>query len=251
MEKVKETIIKQNPSSFTDYISLYKKISKDVEKIKSEKNIKIAILSSFTFKGIEEILFVKCCKLGAIPKFFIGNYNQYHQEILDEKRGLYKFDADIITLFIDIRSFLGEQYFLPYQLSDDERKQWIDEKLSEIQSLIDKIKENSSAKIILHNFEVPLHSPLGIAESKQKFGFIESIEFLNSELKNLFKSDSQVFIFDYNSFSSKIGKQNIMDHKMYYLGDMKVDMKHLPELCESYLSYVKPVLSLTKKCIVK
>ena len=250
MEKIKETIIEQNPSSFTDYISLYKKISKDVEKIKTEKNIKIAILSSFTFKGIEEILFVKCCKLGVIPKFFIGDYNQYHQEILDEKRGLYKFDADIIILFIDLRSLLGEQFFLPYQLSDDERKQWIDEKLSEIQSLIDKIKENSSAKVILHNFEVPLHSPLGIAESKQKFGFIESIEFLNSELKNLFKSDSQVFIFDYNSFSSKIGKQNIMDHKMYYLGDMKVDMKYLPELCESYLSYVKPVLSLTKKCIV-
>lgn len=252
MEKIKKTILQNQPSSFTDYISTYKKIKKDIEKRapKIEKKIKIAVLSSFTVKGIEETLFVKCCNLGVLPSFYIGDYNQCHQEILDEKRGLYKFNADLIILFIDARALLGEQYFLPYQLTDDRRKQWVDKKISEIQSLIDKIKENSSAKILIHNFEVPLHSPLGIIESKQKFGFIESIEYLNGEIKNLFKSDSQVFIFDYNAFSSKIGKQNIMDYKMYYLGDIKIDMKYLPDLCDSYLAYVKPLMSLTKKCIV-
>ena len=120
MKRIKKTILQNQPSSFTDYISTYKKIKKDIEKrtLKIEKKIKIAVLSSFTVKGIEETLFVKCCNLGVLPSFYIGDYNQYHQEILDEKRGLYKFNADLIILFIDARALLGEQYFLPYQLDD-------------------------------------------------------------------------------------------------------------------------------------
>lgn len=208
----------------TDYFNLYKNIKIKIEKkqIQSEKIIKIAILSSFTIKGIKEILLVKCCELGVLPKFYVGDYNQYSQEILNKNSGFYKFDPDLIIIFVDTRAILGDKYFLPYQFSDKQRRNWVDEKLKELQILVQKIKESSSAKILLHNFEVPLYSPLGILENKQKFGFTESIETLNIGLRDAFKDDTQVFIFDYDSFCSRIGKQNIINYKMYYLGDIKI-----------------------------
>ena len=235
-----------------DYFDLYKKLTQSNKGIGANgvKEFKIAILSSFTVKGIEEILYVKCHDLGVLSSFYIGGYKQYFQEILDENSGLYKFMPDLILLFIDTRSMLEEQYFLPYQISNEQRKDLINSKLKEISLLIKKIKGRLSSKILLHNFEVPLYSPLGIVENKQYFGFVESIEALNSRLRELFKTDSQVFIFDYNSFCSKIGKQNIIDYKMYYLADMKIDLKYIPEICDEYLGYIKPLTSLVKKCIV-
>ncbi len=235
-----------------DYFSVYRHIKQEFKEkqLSYDKTIKISILSSFTIKGLKEVLFVKCCESGILPQFYIGNYNQYFQEILNLESELYKFTPDIIIIFIDTMTVWGEQYFLPYLISDKERKEWVGEKANEMQSLTQRIKERSSAKIILHNYEVPVYSPLGILENKHEFGFIEATEGLNSCLRSTFKSDNQVFVFDYNSFCSRIGKKNVMDHKMYYLGDMKLDLKYMPLLANEYLSYIKPLMSINKKCIV-
>ena len=252
MKNIKEIIFAKKIDGIADYVNLYKDIEQKIKKrqLKNGKTIKIAILSSFTTKGIKEILFIKCCEISCLPEFYVGDYNQYSQEVLNPDSRLYKFGPTLIIIFIDTMTILGEQYFSPYQISDKKRKEWHDEKLKEIISLIKKIKEHSSAKILLHNFQVPLHSPLGILENKQKFGFIESVETLNANLRDTFKNDTQVLVFDYNSFCSRIGKQNIMDYKMYYLADIKLDWRHVPELCNEYLAYIKPIMSMTKKCIV-
>ena len=252
MKDIKEVICSKKIKGVVDYFSVYRHIKQEFkEKQRSyDKTIKISILSSFTINGLKEVLFVKCCESGILPQFYIGNYNQYFQEILNHESELYKFTPDLIIIFIDTMTVWGEQYFLPYLISDEVRKEWVGEKTNEAQLLIQKIKERSSARILFHNFEIPLHSPLGILEGKQDFGFIEATEELNNSIRKSFKSDSQVFVFDYNSFCSRIGKQNIMDHKMYYLGDMKLDLKFMPLLANEYLSYIKPMMSVGKKCIV-
>lgn len=239
-------------SGIADYFSMYRNIEQEIEKLKSKnsKAIKIALLSSFTIKGIKEVLSVKCCRIGVAPEIYVSSYNQYPQDILNPESELYKFKPDLIIVFIDTISILGENYLLPYQISDGQRKEWEEFKLKEMTSLMQKIRESSSAKILLHNFEVPTYSPFGILENKQEFGFAESIEELNANLRDAFKSDSQVHILDYDLFCSNIGKQNIMDYKMYFLGDIKIDLQHIPDLCDKYMEYIKPLLSMSRKCIV-
>lgn len=214
------------------------------------KKIKIAVLSSSTINGVKEILFVKCYKLGIIPKILIGGYNQYAQEILDDNSQLYSFKPDLVILFIDIKSLLGDVFFDYYQLSDEERSNLAETNIKQIKLLLAKIINNLNCKVVLHNFEVPVHSPLGIIDNKQKLGFIEFVKNINVEISKHFKKDNQIFLFDYDLFCSKWGKENLVDYKMYYLGDIKVGFKYLPSLCEEYISYIKPLMSLTKKCIV-
>ncbi|NYC93870.1 FkbH-like protein [Clostridium acetobutylicum] len=76
------------------------------------------------------------------------------------------------------------------------------------------------------------------------------VETINLELRNQFKNVDRVYIFDYDKFLSRIGKGIERDYKMYYLGDMKLDMKYVPELCREYMNYVKPIMSSIKKCLV-
>lgn len=215
-----------------------------------KKAINIAILSSFTTRPIAKALEVRCQEIGVTPNIYLGRYNQYAQEILDVDSPLYASKRDLIILFVDTRAMLGDYFFLPYQMSEDDRRQWVDHKAHEVISLIDVLKRNTSAKVLLHNFEIPLHSPLGILEHKQPFGFKESIETLNFKLRDAFKNDSQVFVFDFDAFCAKVGKQSLLDHKMYYLGDIKLHVRHIPELCSEYLSFIKSMMAMAKKCIV-
>jgi len=250
--RIKEMIASKEIRTVSDYFNLCQAIELEIgnRQPQDAKTVKVAILTSFTSRGIKETLFVKCYKCGIVSRFYSGAYHQYSQEIFNKNSGLYKFSPDLVILFIDIRSVMGESYLLPYLHSDAQRRNWVNEKLEEMKILVQTLKENSSTMILLHNFEVPSYSPLGIVENKQGFGVIEAVENLNTSLRDAFKTDPQVFVFDYEAFCSRIGKQNVMDYKMYYLGDLKLDLQHIPELCDEYLSYIKPLMSMTRKCIV-
>ena len=197
MNKIREKIKSAKPVSATDFFRVFREVQMEVgdRAVNAEKKIKIAMLTSFTKKGFEEVLSVKCIEVGIFPEFYVGDYNQYNQEILNEKSGLYAFDPDFIMLFIDLRVVMGEYYFHPYDMNDDARHGWAEKKLVEFKSLVNNIKEKTSAKILLHNLEVPVYSPLGILENKQEFGLIESIEAINVELRNFCKKDNQIFLF--------------------------------------------------------
>ncbi|MFA5878076.1 MAG: HAD-IIIC family phosphatase [Candidatus Staskawiczbacteria bacterium] len=247
MNTIKQIIDKAKTESVGDYFWLFKEIEK-MDK-DAMKKVKIALLSSFTTKGIKEVLTVECLKNGIFPEVYLGGYNNYAQEILNEDSSLYNFNPDLVIIFVDIQALFMDAYFLMPGFSEEKRKELISEQFKKMKSLIETLSERTSAKILLHNFAVPTYSPLGILENKQNFGFIESIKWLNKRLEEL-SEKLKVFIFDYELFCSKIGKNNLFDSRMYYLADMKIDLKYLPDLVDEYLAYIKPLLFLTRKCLV-
>ena len=242
----------KKPATIPEYFKSYKKLMTALMKANFNEwpHIKIAIVTSFTTNGIEEILTVKCCEQGIIPEIYLAPYNQYNQEILNPGSGLFTFRPDLIIVYIDTRSIMEGRFLNPYKTDNRERKNWVDTTAKHLIMLVTQIKQHSPAKIVFHNFEVPLHSPLGILENKQEFGFFESIEYLNNFIRDKFKRDSQVFVFDYNAFCSRYGKQDLVNYKLYYMADIKLDLEYLPLLADEYLAYIKPVLSKAKKCIV-
>jgi FkbH-like protein len=250
--KIQEITSLSDNDSLISYFNRYKKIQTMMKEgeVSAKKKVNIAILASFTVKGLQEILMVKCAEIGVLANIYIGEYNQYQQELLDESSKLYQFSPDILILFVDAASLLGEAFFLPYRQTDKERRDWVAQKTEEYRNLIETFKSRSSALVLLHDLEVPHYSPLGILENKQEYGHFEAIKNLNNRLKDMCKSDSQLYLFDYDAFSAKIGKRHLVDLKMYYLGDFKLDMQYFPALCDQYLSYIKPLLQLTRKCLV-
>ena len=74
------------------------------------KNLKVAILSSFTLNGLSETLHVKCSDLEIRYQSYVSGYNQYNQEILNSKSKLYNFSPDVTFLIIDVRNFFGNSF---------------------------------------------------------------------------------------------------------------------------------------------
>ena len=118
--------------TLSDYISL----SKNIDDLKFDKKIKVAILSSFTLNGLNETLHVMCSELGIRYQSFVAGYNQYNQELLNPKSDYHKFCPDVTFLIMDIRNFLGENFHFPYNISDEERKSLVEEKINHLENII-------------------------------------------------------------------------------------------------------------------
>lgn len=240
------------PHGIMDYVRLARDIDSEAQYVKAPPNrkIKIAVLSSFTLGGFREALLVKCADEGVAAQIYVGGYNQYNQEILDPGSQLYAFHPDLVLLMLDTRTIAGEHYLQPYALTDDQRREWAKKAFEMVTSLVEKIRKGTSARVIVNNFEIPTHSPLGIIENRTPFGFQESVRTLNAELREEFRAKPSVFLFDYESFASKVGKENLLDYTMYYLGDIRVSPQLVPRLCDCYIPYIRAMLSMTKKCLV-
>ncbi len=216
----------------------------------NNKGIKIAILSNFTTKGFEKILKDKCREREITAEYYEGEYDQYSQEILNNKSGLNLFQPEITFLLLDVSKTFGDALNSPYSLKEKERKSLVEEKFREIKKLIEEFSKKTKGNIIFNNFIVPYYSPLGNLEEKQEFGLKEMIEEINQKLRKNFKESSKIWIFDFDAFASKHGKNKITNPKMNYLGDLKINPSLIPNICEEYMGYILPTLSLSKKCLV-
>ena len=232
--------------SLSEYISL----SKNIDDLKFDKKLKVAILSSFTLNGLSEILHVKSSELGIRYQSYLGGYNQYNQELLDSQSEYYKFSPDVTFLILDIRNFLGENFHFPYNISDNERKLLVSEKIKQIENIIKCFEKNLNSKLIITNFNIPSYSPNGITETKSDFGFHEMIEELNRSLRNISKTHSSVYVYDFNHFVSKYGEKNIFDYRQFYVGDIQIALNFIPYFAYELMSYIKPITGTNKKCIV-
>jgi FkbH-like protein len=231
-------------------LSYFLKESKNLNTEHLKKNVKIAILSSFTINGLAETLEVKCNKKNISCKTYLGGYDQYAQEILSNDSGLYNFKPDLIFLFLDIDSFLGDFSFTPYSIETTLRKSYVKETIDKIINLIKKFRSNSDSKVIISNFNIPKYSPYGIFETKANFGFHEMLKNLNLQLMEQIQQIDGVYLYDFDQFVHFHGENNILDRHKVLLGDIRISLKYIPQLATDLMGYVIGLLGLSKKCIV-
>jgi FkbH-like protein len=225
-------------------------LSNNLDDLQFNNKLKVAILSSFTLNGLNETLHVKCSELGIRYQSYVADYNQYNQELLNPKSDYYRFSPDITFLIIDIRSFLGDYFYNPYTISDDDRKSLAKEKIAELENLIKNFQNHSKSKLVISNFNIPSYSSNGILELKSEFGFHEMIEEINSSLQNISKNNNSIFIYNFIRFVSKFGEKNIFDYRQFYLGDIQIALNFIPLFADELMSYLKPMCGVNKKCIV-
>ena len=231
-------------------LSEYITLSKNLDDLKFDKKLKVAILPGFTLNGLDETFHVKCSEIGIRYQSYVAGYNQYNQEILNSESNFYNFSPDIAFLILDIRSLLGDYFHFPYSISSAERKSLVKEKINELENLILQFKNNSSSKLVITNFNIPSYSPNGIIETKSEFGFHEMIQEINESLRKIVRSQNSIYVYDFNQFVSKYGEENIFDYKQFHLGDIQIAFNYIPYFAHELVSYVKPMFGINRKCIV-
>ena len=193
---------------------------------------------------------MKSAQKGIDCRIYVGDYNQYNQEIFKSNSRLFQFNPQLTFLILDVRHILGELYFLPYSISASERKEFVETKVDEIKKLVEAFLDNSNSKLVITNFQIPVYSPYGINEQKEDFGMKQLVYEINNKIRHELKDQSLVFIYDFNEFVMKFGEYNVFNYQDYFFGDIKISIDYIPKFADELLGYVNAAMGITKKCIV-
>src|SRR5829696_1611293 len=221
-----------------------------IKDITFSRKIRVAILSSFTINGLEESLTVKCAERNIECETYNSPYNQYNQDILSSTSSLYEFSPNLTFLIIDTRTILSSLFYNPYSVSTSERREYIDNRVNELVSLVERFISVSDSKLVVANFHAPVYSPYGICETKTEYGLRDMILDLNAKLADSLRNEPSIFIFNFDAFVAKYGDINVFDYRQFLFGDIKVSLNYIPYLAEELMGYIKADLGINRKCIV-
>src|SRR5919106_1963254 len=221
-----------------------------IKDITFSRKIRVAILSSFTINGLEESLAVKCAERNIECVTYNSPYNQYNQDILSYTSSLYEFSPNLTFMIIDTRTVLSSLFYNPYSASISERREYIDNRVKELVTLIKKFVSISNSKLVISNFHAPVYSPYGICETKAEYGLRDMILDLNAKLTDSLRNEPSIFIFNFDAFVAKYGDINVFDYRQFLFGDIKVSLNYIPYLAEELMGYIKADLGINRKCIV-
>jgi len=241
------SILKQKIKKDSDSTTSCLVLAQEVDKVAKDSK-KVAILSSFTIKGLAECLKVKSFNYEIFLDVYVGEYSQWKQEILGEK--LYKHKPDIIFLMLDQYGLDQDIIFKYYGMPPKDLNKILAETENELSQLISKLKEKTKAKIIISNACKIWPPVMGIFDSKLEQGWYEIISNFNKKLIDEYKQDKQIFIFNFNDWLGHIGKKEFWHDKYFFMADMKLSPNAFPMLAEEWMSYIIALAGKKKKCLV-
>jgi FkbH-like protein len=243
--------VRENPT-YLNLWSAYKKIENlEIPAAKGDNPLSLAVIGSSTLEPLAACLDIKTRLDGFHSSTFVGGFNTYRQEALDQKSRLYKAELDVIVLSVDAWSVLDQLFLATFvRASDKERISLQKSLVDSVASIVEVLEKNTSAIILANNFIVPVFSPLGIVDNKQKTGLRQFIDGANAALAERFIKSNRVFIVDLDSIASDFGKSRITNWNTWYRGSVPFSEDFTPMLADEYLRYIRALKGRTKKCIV-
>ncbi len=211
------------------------------------RKVKIALLGSYTVNNVVPFLQKALEKSSFDVEIKVGGYNQYLQELLDEKSWLVEYKPDVIVALLSTRTVFPN---LEYALVGEGQKQ-IEELVKLKFSLFQKALQAYAlpALLMVTTLEYPRHSPLGI-QKNGTCGIRQAIDWWNKSLREIVEKRSSMFIVDFEKVCSEVGKARLTDEKMYYLGRILLSQQAADVLAQELATYVRAIYGERKKCVV-
>ena len=211
------------------------------------KPVRIALLSSFTIDQLSYYLDVESRLAGLNPAFYVAPFNQYTQDILNPESELYRFDPEIVFLFLALEDLFPEVTACPSCESLEAAAQRIQDQLVH---LAEEIRERTSAVVVVAEFVLSHPSPYGILDSRLAQGLRYWMQRLNHQIVAAFQSKDRSYVLPLQDVVSTVGHQLAANPKLYYMASMKIGEGCFAELARYCMRYIKPLKGLTRKCII-
>jgi FkbH-like protein len=216
-----------------------------------DSSLKIAVLGNFTTEYLAKAVQEECRRNSIEAGIYNSEYGRYNQVILNPVSSLYSFDPALAILFLEGKMLFPKWYETPtLTASANHKMKLVNEVYLSLVNLVENLHKHCSAKIILNNFKIPYHSPLGILDSKMNPGLKRMICMLNGKLEDYAMNKSYLYIFDYNGLCSHMGNSVSEDSKMYYMAKNVLSLHAAKTLAHEYMRYILPMVSRNRKCLV-
>lgn len=225
-------------------------IGRRIGRLGQDADLRIAYLGSHTIEPLPQYVAVAAATQGIQLAAYVGDFNQYYQEVLGASPGLGAFDPQVIVLFLSLRELAPQVDVGFSKLDQAGRQAEFDAIIGHVTEWAELALKGTSASILIAGFVTPSRRRAGIADLQDGGGEAAFVMRLNLELMSRFAGNPRVHLFDTDGVLARYGKIRAFSPTMYNLARMPWHEGVLPHLADELLRYLYAHLGRTKKCLV-
>jgi FkbH-like protein len=233
--------------SFNDYLRHLKAVE---DATPEAKPLRVAVLRSYTLEPIEPVLKLRLLLEGYRPSIWFGGYNQYAQEILDPRSGLYEFGPDLVLMMVRLEEVIPDFIDDFPARSSAEWQQQVTRKAEELGRLAGRMTSALSVSVIVQNMTLSRPGYFGIFDAQHADSQAHLVTEFNRALAASIGDMRGVFIWDFDGFSRARGLDTLFDPKMWYVSKNPFKPSAYPAIAEDLLRYIRGAFGRVKKCVV-
>lgn len=225
-------------------------ISRQLERLGDEPNIKIAYLSNFVLDMLPAYVSVYAARDKICCGSYLGAYNQYFQELLAQESPLIKYEPDVVLLSLTMEQLEPEIFYRFSSLSLERKVELLDQIVSTIKKWIRLAQEKLNAVLLISNFPLPGYTQSGIADVNNLFGEIRFYNELNSRMAELVSENPRAHLLDLSKLAARFGTDNVYDPKMYYMAKINWSEGFHAVVADEIHRYIIGITGRSRKCLV-
>src|SRR5688572_17814576 len=212
------------------------------------KPLRVALLRSYTVEPIEPILKLRLLLDGFQPSIWVGGYNQYAQEILDERSALHQFRPDLVVMMFRLEEVMPD--FVD-EFGSKPSSHWesrVTQKVREIGGLVERIEASFSAQVIVQNLTLGHAAYLGINDAQRPDGQGILVQQFNQGLAQEFARKKGAYLWHFDRLVRLKGYENLYDAKMWYVSRNPFRQSAYPAIADDLITYIRSALGRIRKC---
>ena len=214
------------------------------------RETKVAILRSFTVEPAVPLLRASAFCEHIDLSVRIGDFNAYVQELLDTESSLYKSGPAIVVLAVRTADIAPDLWNAYADQSPDAVERIRQRVSASLEQWVGVFRKNSSAALIIHNFEQPLQPSLGVLDAQRVTSQSEAIWRINADLCRIASSHPGVYVLDYDALVARHGRRRWNDERKWLTARMPVAADQLIHLSQEWLRFIVPLTGKMVKALV-
>ncbi len=212
--------------------------------------VRIAILRSYTLEPVVEMLKAGAFASGFDPSVYIGEFNTYAQDILDEESELYRFKPDVVFLSVLTRSIAPTLWHDFSSLKKEEIEDSVVRVINIYENLVRQFRSHSQAHLVIHTLDMPLIPCFGLADLKAGPGQKDTIRQINTAVSKIAASHEGVHLLDTNEMVASCGKIAWEDREKWITLRLPLTATALTVMVDGWLRYLHPLMGKICKVLV-
>ena len=169
----------------------------------------------------------------------LAPFDQLMQVILDPASILHKPQAEIVILSLVLEPF-----------TNHDSNFTVSELITRLSEIIQALRDNTSAILVLNTFLVPVVPTQGISTARNPSSLEQKIRQLNEWLFSICQNDFRIFLLDFNQIEAQLGSVYALDWRMWYAAKSILTNKFLVKYAIEITKIVCALKGRSKKCLV-
>ena len=247
-EFIKASLAHQNERTVKSYSTMKLLFSKLDSTLNDNKSLSFLVLRNFTIEPLLNFLEIDSKILGLNLELELGNFDAISQDCSSGDFDLESFEfIGIFQVLETLSPALGSRFT---QRGVETSENEINRVISQLRMNLSVLRSKSTSPILINTFPLPDYPGLGLADSRNLDGQFDAILKLNSEIRNISRDFTAVYVVDLFETVARCGSSVSFDERMWRVASNPFSSIGMIEISKDLSRIIKALVLPRKKCLI-